>query len=87
LPELCEEIGENNMNIKEQLEALMRMLEGSHKDIDKLQVAAKLMQLHADLQADDSELPLDVFQAIPADQRRNAVLAYLILIGQTLQAA
>ena len=73
------------MTIKEQFAALSSDLAKPRKDVAKAQLAAKIMQLMADLQEDATDVPTEAFEAIGVQGRKMAAMGLSMLVMTTLQ--
>lgn len=71
--------------IQEQVAVIRTELEKPMKDVNKSQVRAKLMQLHADLQDDNTEIPLAMFEEMGNMGRQTALLGLTVMWITTLQ--
>lgn len=72
------------MSIKEQLVAIVAMMNERESNVNKVQLAAKVMQLAADLNENNVEIPEDVFESLSVDVKKAALLGFLLITVQTL---
>jgi hypothetical protein len=72
------------MSIKEQLAAIVTIMNEKESNVNKVQLVAKVMQLAADLNEKDVEISEDVFESFNADARKAALLGFLLVTVQTL---
>ena len=71
------------MTIKEQLLDLQELIDKPEKN--KPQIAAKLMQLVADLQDDNTPIPDDLFAGLNKDMLQMAAMGLVMLLMETVR--
>jgi hypothetical protein len=72
------------MSIKEQLAAIVAIMNEQESNVNKAQLVAKVMQLVADLNEKDVEISEDVFESLNPDARKAALLGFLLVTIETL---
>jgi hypothetical protein len=72
------------MSIKEQLAAIVAIMNEQESNVNKAQLVAKVMQLVADLNEKDVEISEDVFESLNPDTRKAALLGFLLVTIETL---
>lgn len=71
--------------LQEQFLAIQTELEKPVKDVNKSQMTAKLIQLHADLQEDMEEIPLAIFESMNTEARHTALMGLVVMWMSVLQ--
>lgn len=72
--------------IKEQFAALAIDLDKASKEVPKVQIIAKCMQLAADLQDDATEVSADDFGALTSGGRKMAAMGLTVLMLHAVQS-
>lgn len=73
------------MSIKEQVEQLIGAMNERETLENKIDIASRIVELHAALSDDKNEVGLEVFESMRPDARRMALIGFLQLIAASLE--